>query len=579
VVKKKEIECEPPKAVERPKMKLKKPKVKIRKTSRPKPTNRIVAKVNRASMPDIQLPEMSGMGDGLGDIVGGFDMMPDFEDVTIFGGAQSIGNDFEGTFYDFKHDRRGNSVAVTIYEYEDIYRRFVKHDFDTKAFSRFARSPKKLYATHFMIPPLPSGFGPKAFGQETDGYYWGAHYKGKLVHKEGITFRFWGHGDNFMLVRLDGELVLNACWPGPDKKIVPQYYYTAPNSRRYHLGNNTSVGSDWITLEPGVPRDMEVMIGEMWGGNHAAMLLVEVQGVEYEENSFGAPIFPIFKTAELSLDQMEKIYEFLVENECCLTNGPVFNDFGSRRITVAADTNEVIYPSFESQLFNPDDTAEMRTWTGLDGKTLEAGFTAVIGDKAVLKDARGRQRKIPVERLSAEDREFVELARPPKFNIDFAKQSEQQPVTVNPWMTQLVFPTFFDYIFTAKLKQVSAGTYNHELQVEFFVFGEEVDGNNYILFDRQEGSFTPAKENERSFRLSGNKVEVSAYDNYYGQMRGTKYGGYLVVVTDSHGKIIDHGTSHKWLPDILGQLRALPLGKHFDKTGTRVMPPRPRRNY
>ena len=29
--------------------------------------------------------------------------------------------------------------------------------------------------------------------------------------------------------------------------------------------------------------------------------------------------------------------------------------------------------------------------------------------------------------------------------------------------------------------------------------------------------------------------------------RGQKYGGYLIVVTDSRGKIVDHETSHKWL--------------------------------
>jgi len=59
VVKKDEKRFVPPKAVERPKMKLKKPKVKVKKTSRPKPTTRIATKIDRASMPDIQLPEIS----------------------------------------------------------------------------------------------------------------------------------------------------------------------------------------------------------------------------------------------------------------------------------------------------------------------------------------------------------------------------------------------------------------------------------------------------------------------------------------------------------------------------------------
>jgi len=70
VVKKEEQKFEPPKAVERPKMRLKKPKVKVKKTSKPKPTQRIVAKVNRANMPDIQLPEISGIGQDLGGGIG-----------------------------------------------------------------------------------------------------------------------------------------------------------------------------------------------------------------------------------------------------------------------------------------------------------------------------------------------------------------------------------------------------------------------------------------------------------------------------------------------------------------------------
>jgi len=46
------------------------------------------------------------------------------------------------------------------------------------------------------------------------------------------------------------------------------------------------------------------------------------------ENLPGAPLFPIFKTAEPRLDQVDNIYNFLVEDERCLTNDPIFNDFG-----------------------------------------------------------------------------------------------------------------------------------------------------------------------------------------------------------------------------------------------------------
>ena len=60
----KEIEFEPPQAVERLKMKLKKPKVKVKQSSKPKP-NRIVTKNVRSTMPNIDLPEMPGFSAGI----------------------------------------------------------------------------------------------------------------------------------------------------------------------------------------------------------------------------------------------------------------------------------------------------------------------------------------------------------------------------------------------------------------------------------------------------------------------------------------------------------------------------------
>ncbi|MCK5676238.1 MAG: von Willebrand factor type A domain-containing protein, partial [Verrucomicrobia bacterium] len=96
-----DVTFEKPKAVERPKMKLKKPKVAIKKTSKPKSTTRIVTKVSRASRPDIRLPELAGVGKGMGVSggMGGFDMMPDSQGVTFLGSAQSVGEEFNTEQY------------------------------------------------------------------------------------------------------------------------------------------------------------------------------------------------------------------------------------------------------------------------------------------------------------------------------------------------------------------------------------------------------------------------------------------------------------------------------------------------
>jgi len=563
-------------------MKLKKPRPKMKKTSRPK-TTRIVTKVNRARMPDIQLPEISGMGDGLSGDLGGFDMMPDLGETTLFGIEQSIGNDFVGTFYDFKRDRKGRDIPHSMDRYIGDARKFIESGWKTSKLSRYYKSPKKLYATCFMIPPVLSLLAPEAFGEpDTIGYLWMAHYKGQLVHKDGITFRFWGMGDDVLVVDVDGKVVLSACWPtwwggvNLSHQITPHWQSSSPDSMRYYMGHNKSRVGDWITLEPGVPLDMELIVGEIPGGGFVAMLAVEVEGVEYPKGPQGNPILPMFKTAIPSLDLIETIHADLVPGEVCVTSGPVFCDFETSSAVAAVGGPEPIEPS----VFAGSVEGETRTWILKDGETLEARFVTVIGGKAVLTDSRGRQRKIPLAQLSGEDRLYVELTQPPKFNIDFSKQSSQRFFKESPIIPGSL-PKHLDYVFSAKLKQISTGDYSHELKVEFFAIGEEIDGDNYILFDRQESRFTPTGENGRSHTFSGRIVPVrektipASSRGCFGQRRGDKYGGYLVVVTDARGMIVDHGTSHRWLVDILGQLRHLPIGKHFDKTGTRVEPPRP----
>ena len=51
-------------------------------------------------MPDIQLPDVSGVGTGMGKGVDGYELMPDMASLSIFGGSKSLatGNEFEGTF-------------------------------------------------------------------------------------------------------------------------------------------------------------------------------------------------------------------------------------------------------------------------------------------------------------------------------------------------------------------------------------------------------------------------------------------------------------------------------------------------
>jgi hypothetical protein len=414
----------PPKPVDRPKMKLKKPRVKVKKTARPKSTQRIVTKVKRASMPDIQLPEMSGIGDGLVGGLDGFEIMPDLGEITVFGSGQSIGNDLEGTFIDMKRDRSGKPIPYATDTSFTAIKRFVKDGFKPSRFARFYRSPRKLYATTVQISPILSCMGPIAFDEaDTVGCLFMIHYTGQLVHKEGITFRFRGSSGDGLVVGVDGEVVLDANWMGQEG-LYSDWQITDPDHRKHLLGIQEAAVGDWITLEPGVPHRLDILVAEIPGGGFSAQLVVEEKDVDYERNSRGSPILPVFKTAELSRDQMDAIYIDLVENEVCLTNGPVFSDYDTRGGCSVPRMDEVPSPV---EVEPAPDAGVMRNWTASNGETFEARYITRLSGKAVLKEPRGKTKKVPLSLLSAEDRRFIELNEPPEFNISFSKQSKPRP--------------------------------------------------------------------------------------------------------------------------------------------------------
>lgn len=203
--------------------------------------------------------------------------------------------------------------------------------------SRYYHSPKKLHATTIFIPIVTSCMGPVAFGEShEDAACWAAHYRGKIVHKEGVTFRFWGISDDVMTVAIDKEVVLaaNISWDKVGAHTIAEKWWgkTAPGSRSgstvddgvYLMADGSMVGGDWITLEPGVEHDFDAIVGEGPGGEFYAMLMVEVKGEDYEMNEYGQPMFPVFAMEPLSWELQDAILMNLYKDEANVTNVTTF---------------------------------------------------------------------------------------------------------------------------------------------------------------------------------------------------------------------------------------------------------------
>lgn len=220
---------------------------------------------------------------------------------------------------------------------------------------------------------------------------------------------------------------------------------------------------------------------------------------------------------------------------------------------------------------------DSRVWTMVDGHTFEAEFVAVIGGVVSVKNAEGKVVRIPEEKLAEADREFIQLSHPPELDISFSKKSKQRSYPPPRFVREV--PQSYYFSFWVKVKQISSGDYNHNLHLEYFVIGEEVDGHNYILLHREDFDFTLPQGVRTYTTAKSAPVEVMSFITFddLKQHRGQKYGTYLVIITDSRGEIIAYESPSKWLFKIVESLREVPVKKHFDKTGTRVGPPRPKR--
>jgi hypothetical protein len=403
------------------------------------------------------------------------------------------------------------------------------------------------------------------------------------------VFQIFGEAndDENMAIRINGKTVITCTWrndagePATDPNPVEGLWETGDmkKSHRYYMGNNKSIVGDWVTLEPGVPVDMEMVIGDN-GGQACFMIAVEEQGVEYPKTYQGGPLLPAFKTAEFSRDMLDLIYKNLVEDEICLTNGPVFNDYGSssRGIAQKATVEPEVPDSNPEVVQAKKPVDDYRLWNLADGKSLEARLLTNIGGQAVVKTRKGKQVKIPVNRFSPEDIRLIELNQPPKLNIDLIKNIKQKTFSMEHISTSdSIRPPEKRCHFGVRLKQTSSGDYNHQLFVDYYVVGQERLGQKYILLDRQSTSFVPARENGRTHEALSEREVVLENFAIDGEPRGETYATYLITVTDERGEVIAVSAPSSWLLDNLERLQKLGPGNYMNKKCERVFPTRPPR--
>lgn len=315
------------KKISRPKMKLKKLQVpiKVKKIRQPKFQQNITAPMQNMSM-DFKMPAMGGMKGGMASLDGGglgslgFGMRFD----TLFGGDASAGNELVGTFYDLKQTAEGLPIPMDDKGYCFRIKKFLE-SWNEREIRDFYQAPQKKYAIAMMMPFMDAAAAPEAFGvsDTVKPRHWAVHYKGNITAPETGRFRFCGRADDVLVVRVNRKIVLDASHKGWAGKLT-EWTSKAPENDTFPIANSTVVYGDWIRLRKGQTVPIEILIGEIPGGEFYCNLLVEQAGQTYRQVQTDGgmrPVLPIFKMAAIP-EGLEK--KMKINPDEATVSGPVF---------------------------------------------------------------------------------------------------------------------------------------------------------------------------------------------------------------------------------------------------------------
>ena len=290
--------------------------------------------VSMPDMPSSSSPDglRGATGSGLGGFGSGSELpsaaiSPVRGDFTpMFGIKEGSGKTaglLTGHFYDLKQmrdrkinaelERRGvavgtglgpNELAIAKLEFAKL----AKLGWSNSYLAKFFQAPQPLYASRIFIPVMSANQAPREFGVAdlVQPRAWLARYKGKISPPSDGVYRFVGLADDFMYVRFEGRLVLDASIHDVGSGFVTD----RPKKSQYRYGESLweklTVGRR-IEMKAGNYYNIDILIGEGPGGVFCSYLLYEKEGEKYEMNALGNPILPVFRLDDSPIPVSQQI--------------------------------------------------------------------------------------------------------------------------------------------------------------------------------------------------------------------------------------------------------------------------------
>jgi hypothetical protein len=208
--------------------------------------------------------------------------------------------------------------------------------------------------------------------------------------------------------------------------------------------------------------------------------------------------------------------------------------------------------------------AETRTWTDTKGKTIEAEQVMLLNNQVLLRLADGREIKVSLDTLGKEDRELAMLNQPPSLEVKVsAKTSRTNSSLREAGPASRVQVQEESIGVNVSIRKQSTTPYEAELTAELYVIGER--DNGYVVLNKTESKFAFTKGGDSEYGFSSKPVTVEKVAD---RGPGAEYKGYLLVVTDSRGEILEvksnGGSIARASEAILAAREGAPLNTDFE---------------
>jgi len=244
-------------------------------------------------IPSPVVPQGAGLGTtgGGGNVGSGSD----------YGSGTGSSLQLVGHLYDLKQtpDRQPTNIAASDPKGAtnglNFLRSFVK-DWNMTTLANYYQAPGTIYASQVCIRERHSDESTKAFGVAgiVQPLRWIIVYDATVTAPEAGTYRFVGWADDFLVVRWNGDNVLDASYPS--EELDPSAISEKITSKD---GDQTLKYGKWIQMDAGTPVPMKILIGEGPGGYSGFLLMVQKQGDESPNGDY-----PIFQVQDASVPDL-----------------------------------------------------------------------------------------------------------------------------------------------------------------------------------------------------------------------------------------------------------------------------------